>query len=64
VTRWNSNSTIIEARAYLDSMLVSQALQQNELGILFTYNDPRNVLVPYVELSEAIGREATGLSQE
>lgn len=45
-------------------MLVSQALQQNELGTLFTYNDPRNVLVPYVELSEAIALEATGLSQE
>lgn len=44
-------------------MLVSQALQQNELGILFTYNDPRNVLVPYTELPEAIALEATGLSQ-
>lgn len=45
-------------------MLVSQALQQNELGILFTYNDPRNVLVPFVDLSEAIALDATGLSQE
>ncbi|KAL6897417.1 hypothetical protein GGI43DRAFT_385286 [Trichoderma evansii] len=61
-TRWNTNATIVEARAYLDSMLVSQALQQNELGILFTYNNPRNVLVPFVELSEAIALEATGLS--
>lgn len=49
---------------YLDSTLVSEALQQNELGTLFTYNDPGTVLVPYVELSDAIALEATGLSLE
>ena len=46
VTRWNG-ATVVEARAYLDSALVSAALQENEAGTLFTYADARGEAVPF-----------------
>ena len=46
-TRWNENATIVEAKAYLDSLLVSDALKQNEYGSPFTYSDPRKLVVRF-----------------
>lgn len=63
-TRWDTDKTIVEARAYLDSALVSAALQQNELGTLFTYSDPRSSFLPFSELPQSALDETTGLSHQ
>ncbi|KAJ5151970.1 hypothetical protein N7492_010265 [Penicillium capsulatum] len=48
-TRWDSERCIVEARAYLDSALVAAALQQNEIGALFTYVDPRDRILAFCD---------------
>lgn len=63
-TRWGEDDKIVEARAYLDSALVSEALQQNEIGTRFTYSDPRDTLLPFVGLPQKVLDGTTGLSQE
>ena len=63
VTKWNTQGLIVEARAYLDSHLVSEALQQNELGTHFTYNDRKDEIVPFISLPKVIVEGETGLSQ-
>ncbi|KAI1162885.1 hypothetical protein F5B18DRAFT_622565 [Nemania serpens] len=51
---------MVEVRAYLDSALVSVALQENELGVMFTYNDGRNTVVPFTDLDQSILDTTTG----
>ena len=63
-TRWNTEKKIVEARAYLDSALVSAALQQNEAGTLFTYKDAREHIVPYVTLPQKTLQGTTGLTRQ
>jgi hypothetical protein len=45
VTRWSTDGIIVEARAYLDSALVSKAVVENESGF-FHYFDNRTALKP------------------
>lgn len=40
-TRWSKEGMVVEARVYLDSMLVNTAIDLNEAG-LFAYSDLRN----------------------
>lgn len=53
---------IVQARAYLDSALVSEAIQQNEIVTTFTFSDPRDEVVKYVDLPETVIAPATGLA--
>ena len=50
----------MQARAYLDSTLVTTALVANELG-LFTYSDLRDSISPFVTLSAKELAAASGL---
>ncbi|KAH8807426.1 hypothetical protein F5884DRAFT_857007 [Xylogone sp. PMI_703] len=43
-TRWNTKGVIVEARAYLDSVLVAKAITENE-SIEHTYLDQRTTLM-------------------
>ena len=61
-TRWGAQSQIIEARAYLDSALVSTVLQENETGTLFTYSNPRDTILPFIDMPDYALEEASGLS--
>lgn len=54
---------IVEARAYLDSMLVNSAIILNEVGH-FTYSDQRNEITPWITLPTAELVEASGLENE
>jgi hypothetical protein len=38
-TRWSNDGIILEARAYLDSALVSRAIVENESGFYHYYDD-------------------------
>lgn len=51
---------IVEARAYLDSLLVNTAIGLNEAG-LFAYDDVRDEITPWVTLPMAELVEASGL---
>ena len=53
----------MEARAYLDSMLVDTAIGLNEAG-LFAYSDLRDEITPWVTLPMADLVEASGLKNE
>ncbi|KAI1318473.1 hypothetical protein F5Y16DRAFT_391899 [Xylariaceae sp. FL0255] len=55
---------MVEVRAYLDSALVSVALQENELGVLFTYNDERSTVVPFTDLNESLVNTSTGFARD
>jgi ketosteroid isomerase-like protein len=59
-TRWNTAGFIVEARAYLDSTLVTAAINLNEAG-LFKYSDLRPHITPFLTLSQAELVEAKGL---
>ncbi len=44
ITRWNTDETIVEVRAYLDSALVQWAITENE-SIEHKYTDERRALM-------------------
>ena len=54
---------LVEARAYLDSMLVNTAIALNEAG-LFAYSDSRDEITPWVTLPMADLVQASGLKIE
>lgn len=54
---------IVEARVYLDSMLVNTAIDLNEAG-LFAYDDLRDTITPWVTLPMEVLVEASGLKNE
>ena len=54
---------LVEARAYLDSMLVHTAIGLNEAG-LFAYSDSRDEMTPWVTLPMADLVVASGLKNE
>lgn len=62
-TRWSKEGVIVEARAYLDSMLVNAAITLNEVG-LFAYSDLRNEITPWTTLPMTELVEASGLKNE